>query len=234
MWSIGCILVEMMTRQTPFPGSNENHQMDHIFKMVGSPVPEVWGEELINYPGYKTMRKGLYAKNQIRTVFKDWDNQALDFLERLWSPPSVRITAKDALVHPFFTSDPLPCDPSSLPKVPSVHEYEVKKRRMEGDRGHQGNGNGNANGSKRSRPNNGSAPPNAPPAQNGSRAPPSQPPNQRPPPPAHPPNGKSVPNGKAVPPSPGNGSLSAPPAPDRAPVKRNRTEALQATAPVAQ
>jgi len=130
MWSIGCILVELITKQTPFPGMNEAHQMDRIFHMIGSPTTQIWGDEVATYPGWKKLRQGLYKTNQIRTIFKDWDNEALDFLEKLWSPPNSRISAIDALKHSFFNSEPLPCSLSSLPRVPSVHEYEVKKRRQ--------------------------------------------------------------------------------------------------------
>jgi len=131
MWSIGCILVEMMTKQTPFPGMNEEHQMDRIFQMIGSPNQQSWGDELQAYPNLKKIRPNLYKSCQIRTIFKEWDSAALDLLERLWSPPSKRISAKDALAHLFFTSVPLPCEPKSLPNIPSVHEYEVKKRRSQ-------------------------------------------------------------------------------------------------------
>lgn len=46
--------------------------------------------------------------------------------------PDKRITAADALKHPYFHSDPLPCDPSELPTFnDDFHEYTVRKDRKE-------------------------------------------------------------------------------------------------------
>ena len=37
--------------------------------------------------------------------------------------PKTRITAKDALAHPYFTEEPKPCDPSEIPTI----EGELKE-----------------------------------------------------------------------------------------------------------
>ncbi|KAG4953115.1 hypothetical protein JHK85_039514 [Glycine max] len=42
-----------------------------------------------------------------------------------------RITAKDALDAEYFWTDPLPCDPKSLPKYESSHEFQTKKKRQQ-------------------------------------------------------------------------------------------------------
>ncbi|WVY95144.1 hypothetical protein V8G54_034232 [Vigna mungo] len=42
-----------------------------------------------------------------------------------------RITAKDALDGEYFWTDPLPCDPKSLPKYESSHEFQTKKKRQQ-------------------------------------------------------------------------------------------------------
>ncbi|CAL5339985.1 unnamed protein product [Camellia sinensis] len=48
-------------------------------------------------------------------------------------PPShiQRISAKDALNAEYFWTDPLPCDPRSLPKYESSHEFQTKKKRQQ-------------------------------------------------------------------------------------------------------
>jgi len=128
MWSAGIVFVELMTKKSPFPGYNEPYQLDLIFKLLGTPDNSTWPgvEEL---PGYKKIRKGLYKQNQLRRVFKDWDVEAIDFLEQFFAPPSKRITAEQALQHHFFTTEPLPCDPSELSGLlPSIHEFEVKRQ----------------------------------------------------------------------------------------------------------
>ncbi|XP_075474287.1 cyclin-dependent kinase C-1-like isoform X3 [Primulina tabacum] len=42
-----------------------------------------------------------------------------------------RISAKDALDAEYFWTDPLPCDPKSLPKYDSSHEFQTKKKRQQ-------------------------------------------------------------------------------------------------------
>jgi serine/threonine protein kinase len=44
------------------------------------------------------------------------DDHALSLLENLlhWDP-NKRLKAREALSHPYFTSEPLPCDPLDLP-----------------------------------------------------------------------------------------------------------------------
>jgi len=130
MWSCGCILIELLTYQNPFPGISDQHQMDLIFKIIGTPDVSTWGSSLEKLAGYKNMRKGLY-KATLQTVFKDWDPEALDLLEKLLAPPHLRITAEKALEHSFFKAEPLPCSPDEMGVMPTVHEYEVKKRKME-------------------------------------------------------------------------------------------------------
>ncbi|AQK63234.1 hypothetical protein ZEAMMB73_Zm00001d013371 [Zea mays] len=45
--------------------------------------------------------------------------------------PSQRISAKDALDAEYFWTDPLPCDPKSLPKYEASHEFQTKKKRQQ-------------------------------------------------------------------------------------------------------
>ncbi|MCE0481813.1 Cyclin-dependent kinase C-1 [Datura stramonium] len=49
----------------------------------------------------------------------------------LVAPKMHRICAKDALDAEYFWTDPLPCDPRSLPKYESSHEFQTKKKRQQ-------------------------------------------------------------------------------------------------------
>ena len=44
--------------------------------------------------------------------------------------PKKRITAAQALSHPFFTNDPKPCDPSEIPQI----EGELKELNFRDER----------------------------------------------------------------------------------------------------
>merc|ERR1712137_599393 len=52
MWSIGCILAELHTRNALFPGSTTQHQLDLIIHLIGTPDDD----ELANIPNEKCRR----------------------------------------------------------------------------------------------------------------------------------------------------------------------------------
>ncbi|KAL6043182.1 Cyclin-dependent kinase C-1 [Balamuthia mandrillaris] len=130
MWSVGCILAELLWRKPVFPGRNEIDQLGLIFKLCGTPSEASW-PGVSKLPWYKFKPKKLY-KPRLREVFKDFPPTALDLVERLLClDPSKRITAEQALDSDYFWTDPMPCPPSSLPKYPSSHEFQTKRRRHE-------------------------------------------------------------------------------------------------------
>ncbi|KAG5064560.1 hypothetical protein JHK85_005743 [Glycine max] len=70
--------------------------------------------------------------NRVITLWYSFDHHALELLEKMLTlDPSQRITAKDALDAEYFWTDPLPCDPKSLPKYESSHEFQTKKKRQQ-------------------------------------------------------------------------------------------------------
>lgn len=56
MWSVGCLLAELLTRKPLFPGNNEADQLDLIFQMLGSPNTEIW-------PDYKKLPRLKLIRN---------------------------------------------------------------------------------------------------------------------------------------------------------------------------
>jgi len=131
IWSAGCIFIELLTRQSPFPGNNEKHQMDLIFRMCGTPTEENW-PGVSKLEGYKLMQGIPLYRNRIREVFSNKiDPYALDLIcKMLTLDPESRVTASQALDHDYFWTNPMPCQPSELPVYPPMHEYEAKKTRQ--------------------------------------------------------------------------------------------------------
>lgn len=137
MWSVGCIFAELLNRKAILNGRNELDQLKLIFKLCGSPTDETW-------PGHDRLpdRKNLMETHprKLRERFRTFKKEQLDLVDALLTmDPAKRMSAKEALDHDFFWTDPMPCDPSELPsfKVDSAHEYEAKNRRKAKDQASQ-------------------------------------------------------------------------------------------------
>ncbi|GAB2290362.1 hypothetical protein Dimus_024642 [Dionaea muscipula] len=127
MWSVGCILAELFAGKPIMAGRTEVEQMHKIFKLCGSPSENFWKKsKLSDATGFK--RQQPYQRRVVET-FKDFPPTALSLVDVLLSiEPEKRGTASAALASEFFTGNPLPCDPSSLPKYPPSKEFDVKLR----------------------------------------------------------------------------------------------------------
>ncbi|CAI5459685.1 unnamed protein product [Closterium sp. Yama58-4] len=133
LWSSGCILAELLAGKPIMPGRTEVEQLHKIFKLCGSPSEEYWRRSKL--PHATIFKPTQPYKRALRDVFKDFPSTALNLLDVLLSiEPADRGSATSALAHEFFTTKPLPCDPSSLPQYPPSKEYDAKLRDEEARR----------------------------------------------------------------------------------------------------
>ncbi|XVE66190.1 hypothetical protein DITRI_Ditri08aG0060700 [Diplodiscus trichospermus] len=133
LWSAGCILGELYSGKPVLPGKTEVEQLHKIFKLCGSPSDEYWRRAKLPH---STVFKPLHPYRRcVAETFKDFSSPALSLLETLLSiDPVQRRTAAFALKSEFFTTQPLACDPSSLPKYPPSKEIDAKLRDEEARR----------------------------------------------------------------------------------------------------
>jgi cyclin-dependent kinase 7 len=103
-----------MLRIPYLPGGSDIDQLKTIFRALGSPTEEEWPGHT-KLPNYVTV--GQFPKPPLRDLFTAASADALNLLNKcLIYEPRKRITAKEALHHPYFFALPYPTHPSKLPK----------------------------------------------------------------------------------------------------------------------
>ncbi|MCH9756294.1 MAG: protein kinase [Gammaproteobacteria bacterium] len=105
MWSVGCILAELLLRRPLFEGAEDNISlMKLIFATLGTPMLEDC-EWIENEKGRNKVKQYPIKPSQMNRIFKNKDPEAIDLLKNLLQfNPSKRLTAEQALQHPFVAS----------------------------------------------------------------------------------------------------------------------------------
>ncbi|KAI3807095.1 hypothetical protein L1987_23017 [Smallanthus sonchifolius] len=134
MWSVGCILAELFTGMPIMPGRTEVEQIHRIFMLCGSPSEEYW--KISKFPHTTNFKpQQPYKRCIIETFQQLLPPSALALLDTLLAiEPDIRGTATSALSSEFFTTEPLPCDPSKLPSYPPRKEFDARNRKKEARR----------------------------------------------------------------------------------------------------
>ncbi|KAJ1971746.1 negative regulator of the PHO system [Dimargaris xerosporica] len=102
MWSVGCIFAEMFTGRPLFPGNNADDQINRIFRVLGTPTPHTW-PLMAELPNAINKKFATHNPVTLHSVLPMMEPLAIDLLSQLLRyEPSRRITAKDALLHPYF------------------------------------------------------------------------------------------------------------------------------------
>eukprot|EP01006_Ploeotia_vitrea_P007290 TRINITY_DN16628_c0_g1_i1.p1 TRINITY_DN16628_c0_g1~~TRINITY_DN16628_c0_g1_i1.p1 ORF type:complete len:392 (+),score=25.37 TRINITY_DN16628_c0_g1_i1:41-1216(+) len=101
LWSVGCILAELLLRKPLWPGDNSKDQMDRILATLGNPtLDDVQGMGSTQAQSYVTKDSNPGHFDQI---FATHDPQAVDLLRKLLTfDPRKRLDVHAALAHPFF------------------------------------------------------------------------------------------------------------------------------------
>eukprot|EP00887_Chlorella_sp_A99_P004031 scaffold11.g4031.t1 len=119
VWSCGCILGELLSKEPLIQGKNEIDQLQHIFALLSH-----WRKfNFRAHPRMAGLRQRFPPPGLVFDGSPALSEAGFDLLSRLLDPcPERRISAQDAMEHPWFREHPLPKDPALMPTFPPTNE----------------------------------------------------------------------------------------------------------------
>lgn len=135
MWSLGCILAELLVGKPVFPGTSTLNQLDRIMEITGRPLPE--DIEAIQSQLAATMLDSLppTKPKPLHEIFPTASDDALDLLKSLMHfNPNKRLTAEDALKHPYVAQFHNPDDEPICKRKINItmddnHKFSIREYR---------------------------------------------------------------------------------------------------------
>jgi len=103
VWSVGCIMAELLTGQVLFPGGDYKDHLTRILQICGTPDAEFMRK--IECDSARSYVKSLppFPKKDFHSFFVGANPKAIDLLMRLLLlDPDRRPTAEEALSHPYL------------------------------------------------------------------------------------------------------------------------------------
>jgi len=102
MWSVGCILGELIVGKAIFPGTSTLNQIERVLELIGKPKPEdiesIESQLAWNIIGSINITK----KKSFHSFFPKASETALDLIRKLLSfNPNNRLTAEESLKHKY-------------------------------------------------------------------------------------------------------------------------------------
>ncbi|KAK2958678.1 putative Cyclin-dependent kinase G-2 [Blattamonas nauphoetae] len=142
MWACGCILAELVLGKLLFNGHDELRVLANIFNIVGFPTEQTW-------PGVNSLPGSFILKTQqnqerlpliktpaFRLEMMGLTNSGFSLLASLLTlDPKKRITAQQALQHPFFSEEPVgtPSLHLSQSRLKEIRARHGERRRLDED-----------------------------------------------------------------------------------------------------
>mmetsp|Transcript_10804 Transcript_10804/g.37522 ORF Transcript_10804/g.37522 Transcript_10804/m.37522 type:complete len:368 (+) Transcript_10804:260-1363(+) len=105
VWSVGCIIAELLGRKALFPGKDYIHQLNLIIQVLGSP-----GEEDLDFIQSQKARSYIRGrpfspKARFDALYPTANPLAVDLLQKcLMFNPNKRISVEEALEHPYLST----------------------------------------------------------------------------------------------------------------------------------
>lgn len=135
MWSVGCILGELLGGKPMFPGTSTMNQLDRIIEVTGRPTQS--DIEAIDSPFAATMLESLprTQPTPLQEIYPHASEDALDLLRQLLQfDPHKRITTEGALNHPYVAAfhneeEEIVCEKVIKIAIDDDHKYSISEYR---------------------------------------------------------------------------------------------------------
>lgn len=139
MWAVGCIFAELLLQKPFLVGQSELDQLNKIAHLLGAPTDIRW-PGFSNLPNAKRLSfrnapvesslsqtllkllscEGEGGRGGNRSMYYEPTEHTVNLIERMLEyDPEQRITAQQALQHPYFLEMPPPKHPSLIQTFPS-------------------------------------------------------------------------------------------------------------------
>jgi serine/threonine protein kinase len=129
IWSVGCIFAELLGRKPLFQGRDFRHQLSVIFEKLGKPNRDQL--TIVPNPKVREYIASLDVPEKARhlsTWLPNASPSALDLLDKMLRfVPAERMTATDALAHPYLAEY---ADPADEPLADHTFSFEFENTEL--------------------------------------------------------------------------------------------------------
>ncbi|ORY23049.1 kinase-like domain-containing protein [Naematelia encephala] len=142
VWSVGCILAEMLNGKPLFPGKDYHNQLELILNVLGTPTIDEFNAITSSKSKNYIRQMPFHRKRSFTSLYPNASPAAIDFLTRTLTcasihfkmmltypvDPRTRFTVEDCLRHPYLEAYHDPEDePTAAPLDRSFFEFDDRK-----------------------------------------------------------------------------------------------------------